>query len=1153
MILHLNTFKLLILSLIFLFCHQSFGQPANNNCAGAFSVAVNSGGTCSTTFTATSVGATQSQAACSGSGADDDVWFSFTASATTHTVTVTPGTMSDVVLQVFSGTCAGLTSVVCRDATSGATAEIAQLTGLTIGNVYFYRVHSYSNGSNAGTFTSCITSPPPPPANDNCAGATALPCGTSNLSGTTVGAVSETAPSGCASAFGVWYTFTGNGQNTTISSAAASGFDHEIDVFSGSCGSLTNITCTDGAGSGGTENYTFLSVNGTTYYVYVAYYTSGTTTGTFTISRTCTAPPVAPANDNCSGATALPCGTNNLAGTTVGAVSETAPSGCASAFGVWYTFTGNGQSTTISSTAASGFDHEIDIFSGSCGSLTNIACVDGPGAGGTENYTFTSVNGTTYYIYVAYYTTGATTGTFTISRTCSAPPANDDCTGAYTVTVNAGTTCTTQTGGTLNAATASAQTTTCNATYDDDDVWYSFLATSTTHSLSLNSVAGNNTDLYHSVYSGSCGSISAPIVCEDNNSSLLSGLTIGTTYFIRVYTYGTTTGANTTFSVCVTTPPDPCATTTNVASCGSSISTSFAAGTGLYGTSACGFTTGGYEKIFTFTPATTGNYLIQQVSSFAYIDYQYKAVSAGCSNTGWTCIDDISGSGTSVSAMALTAGVQYYILLDPESTAGGNVTFNIVCPPTPPANDNCTGAYNVTPNAGLTCSSLVGGTIYGATASTQTNTCGGTADDDVWYSFVATSTSHSITLNNVAGSTTDLYHSVYSGTCGAIGSPIACSDPNTSAVYGLTVGQTYYIRVYSWTSTIGQTTTFSVCITTPPPTGACGNPTTNDFCSNPATLTQGVGTFSSTTASIYTADQTQLDFGVFCGSIENNSWYSFIATSTTATFPITSVSGCTSGWGIQAQVFSVTTTSIGCCNAFSSVSNCYNPGNTSTGTVTATGLTAGNTYILMIDGNSGDACSFSIANWTATGILPIDLMNFVGHNEAEKNKIQWVTSSEKNSNYFRVEKSKDGINFEKLLDNNAAGNSQSPKYYNVFDLNPFEEITYYRLKLYHNDGSFEYSNIISINNSNLTDYISATRPNPTNGDIEFDVNMIQKGNILIEIYNHNGGLIHSNQHILNPGYQSLNLDLNKYDSGIYLLKVSFGNSGKTEIQKIIKN
>lgn len=911
--------------------------------------------------------------------------------------------------------------------------------------------------------------------------------------------------------------------------------------------------------------------------------------------------------------------------------------------------------------------------------------------GGAPVYAF----GTTPVVWVAtitgnvrfYNNTNSSCGTNTTSRTrsvrCGTPPAapaNNECAGAYSLTINAGNTCTSQTGGTLNGATASAQTTTCNATYDDDDVWYSFVATGTSHDLTISNVAGNNTDLYHAVFAGPCGSLSNPLTCQDANSSSLTGLTIGTTYFVRIYTWGTTTGANTTFSVCVTTPVNPCSsltniascgstinatiasgtgsfggtsscgfttsgreliytftpattgsygiqqfssfafidyqykavsagcsstgwtciddisgagssplvtltagvqyyilldpestaggnisfaitcppvnpctTTTNVASCGTTINTTIAPGTGSYGTSACGFTTGGVEKIYTFTPATTGNYLIQQFSSFAFIDYQFKAVSAGCSSTGWTCVDDISGAGTSAGAMALTAGVQYYILLDPESTAGGNVSFSILCPPTPPANDNCPGAYTITPNSGTSCTSLANGTIYGASATSFTNGCGGTADDDVWYSFVAGSTTHSISITNISGSTTDLYHSVYAGSCASLGSPIVCSDPNTSGVSGLTPGNTYFVRIYSWTSTAGQTSSFSVCVTTPPPTGPCGNAANNDFCSNPATLTQGAGTFSSTTSGTYTGDLPGNVGSVFCGSIENNSWYAFVASATSATFPITSITGCSNGWGVQAQVYSVTTTTNNCCTAFTSVSNCYNPGTTTPGTVTATGLTIGNTYILMFDGNAGDVCAFTVSNWTAVGILPMELLTFTGHNEEEKNKIQWVTATEKNSQYFTVEKSKDGMAFEKMLDVTAAGFSTSPKNYNAFDMTPYKEITYYRLKLVDTDNSFEYSNIIAINNKNLTDYISNARPNPTNSELEFDVNTNSKEKILIEIYSNTGKLVMSEEKVLESGYRSLNLDLNKYDSGIYLLKVSFENSGKTEIQKIIKN
>ena len=130
------------------------------------------------------------------------------------------------------------------------------------------------------------------------------------------------------------------------------------------------------------------------------------------------------------------------------------------------------------------------------------------------------------------------------------------------------------------------------------------------------------------------------------------------------------------------------------------------------------------------------------------------------------------------------------------------------------SNDECATAINVPVNTGTACINSVNGTILGATASPNPNGCGGTSNDDVWFQFTATSDSHNIVLTNVAGSTTDLYHVVYSGSCGAL-TQLYCSDPNSSVANGLTPGQTYYIRIYSWASTPGQNTTFTLCIGTP--------------------------------------------------------------------------------------------------------------------------------------------------------------------------------------------------------------------------------------------------------------------------------------------------------------------------------------------------
>ena len=138
----------------------SISPPTNNDCSNATSVTVNSSSTCTTTTSASSVGATQSSAACAGTGADDDVWFSFVATNASHVITVTPGTMADVVFQVYGGNCGGLSSLACIDATAGSSVETTTVNSLSIGVTYYIRIHSYaSTVGSRGTFTVCITTP----------------------------------------------------------------------------------------------------------------------------------------------------------------------------------------------------------------------------------------------------------------------------------------------------------------------------------------------------------------------------------------------------------------------------------------------------------------------------------------------------------------------------------------------------------------------------------------------------------------------------------------------------------------------------------------------------------------------------------------------------------------------------------------------------------------------------------------------------------------------------------------------------------------------------------------------------------------------------------------------------------------------------------
>lgn len=183
-----------------------------------------------------------------------------------------------------------------------------------------------------------------------------------------------------------------------------------------------------------------------------------------------------------------------------------------------------------------------------------------------------------------------------------------------------------------------------------------------------------------------------------------------------------------------------------------------------------------------------------------------------------TGIDDSCGLQSEVEFISIV-GTQYYIYVFGFGSSTGDYTLDVSCvvPPDPPVNDECANATPLTANADSQCTNFASGTIFGSTPSAEVNGCGGTADDDVWFTFDAVSENHAITLYNIVGDTQDLYHVVYEGTDCTNLTQLYCSDPNDSVANGLTVGSTYYVRVYSWTGAPLQDVSFDICVFTIPP------------------------------------------------------------------------------------------------------------------------------------------------------------------------------------------------------------------------------------------------------------------------------------------------------------------------------------------------
>ncbi|MDP1745550.1 MAG: hypothetical protein Q8L90_08235, partial [Bacteroidota bacterium] len=553
---------------------------------------------------------------------------------------------------------------------------------------------------------------------------------------------------------------------------------------------------------------------------------------------------------------------------------------------IWYSFVATGASHIITVVGSTGFDAVIDLRSGACNG-TNISCLDATTSGGTEALTATGlVAGTTYYVRVYhYYSTMPTTTTFTICITTPAPPTppvNDDCSGATSLTVY-GTSCGGATTGNVASATQSLAAT-CVGTANDD-VWYSFVATAVSHNITV--VGSASFDAVVDLRSGVCNGTN--LNCSDSSANggteviIGSALTIGNTYFVRVYDYAAGAPATTTFTICVTTPTTPppannnCAGATTLTvhgvTCTASTAGDVAGATQSLAAISCNGSTGTANDDvwykFTATSTTHDITVVGSSSLNAVVDMHALT----CSGANVNCADATGNGGTEViNATGLTIGTLYFVrVYDFASTVPLTTTFTI-CVTTPgisvPANDTCSKATSLVVY-GAACGGATTGTVAGASQSLAALPCTGTAEDDVWYTFVATSSTHDIT---VVGSTSfNAVMDLRSGACN--GTNITCKDATTAGgtevinATGLTVGTTYYVRVYDFGATAPATTTFTICVTTPTPSTPV-----NDDCAGATSLTVYSATcVGATTGNVVGATQSLPD--ILCSGFNGTANY----------------------------------------------------------------------------------------------------------------------------------------------------------------------------------------------------------------------------------------------------------------------------------------
>lgn len=226
-------------------------------------------------------------------------------------------------------------------------------------------------------------------------------------------------------------------------------------------------------------------------------------------------------------------------------------------------------------------------------------------------------------------------------------------------------------------------------------------------------------------------------------------------------------------------------------------------------------------------------------------------------------------------------------------------------------------------------------------------------------------------------------------------------------------------------------------------------------------------------------------------------------------------------------------------------------------------VSAGQTYALVVDVyQNGQPPTETEIDFTGAAaldcspvVLPITLGDFSGINQDRNNLLNWTVYSQMGNDYFTVERSMDGKNWEKVGDVDGAGTTQSTMYYSLLDENPYFPVSYYRLSQTDLDGGKTYSNIISITNNKGDEntFVGNIFPNPT-GDFTtftFEGNDTETP-LNITILNQLGEVVQSFNHInLHKGSGAI-INTSQMTSGLYHVIFTQGNKRQSQKLAIIR-
>ncbi|MFK7783506.1 MAG: T9SS type A sorting domain-containing protein, partial [Crocinitomicaceae bacterium] len=354
---------------------------------------------------------------------------------------------------------------------------------------------------------------------------------------------------------------------------------------------------------------------------------------------------------------------------------------------------------------------------------------------------------------------------------------------------------------------------------------------------------------------------------------------------------------------------------------------------------------------------------------------------------------------------------------------------------------------------------------------------------------------------------------------------------------------TYFVRILNFDAFDG---TMDICITeiivTPPPTNVnCGVP--DPICS---------GTPINFTAQANGTQAAIIDPGNNYDCLftsPNPSWY-YLEIDTGGDLAIDITAGSDIDFAIWGP-FADLATAITDCNSYGVPVDCsFSPAPVELASVN--GVLAGEVYVLLVTNfantvqtiNLVDAPGNSALTDCSNVPLPVELIHFSGMRNDREVMLNWTTATELDNDYFVVERSDDGQEWQAFDLVFGSGTSTEVTDYEVTDSSPFDDVTYYRLRQVDYSGNMNFSKVIAVDRQQFTSLEIYPNPGKNSVTVRSERNYEQ-----LKVTDIHGKEIISLEGL--DEYQT-HLEVADWKNGIYYVTLSSSFGARTERLVILR-